>query len=995
MPRANPTTVAAVVKHIHYTGVKNSRERHRDKEGPLSLQKNCALTVLRTLNTQRTPVLVPSDAELKDVAPSTTPFFTQHSFTSVHPKKKGSVDSASAVSTTACTTTGTNFVDFVNKHASIANHPVSGKHQHFSYNNPLRNKRELPNGKSDLPQFTMSISNHGRQSVQPSRPPQKNAKGKSNNCCCCSQAHPLYQCEEFKRKTPRERRSLVSSKKLCPNCLKDIEHSTDTSPSSFRCRIEGCGAFQHSLLHPTQLHISASEKKGSVDSASAVSTTACTTACTTTGTEDPGTILLQVVPLRVMGADGLVVTTYAMLDSGSEITLVDPSLVSSLRLSGQPDRLVLSTVNSQEPQEGERVDLVVESLIDEQPQQLQLKGVWSGKELNIPLRHQGITRDKAKWPHLQDVPFPEVARQKVSLIIGTNVPEVFIPLEVRCGNPSDPIAIRSCLGFAVLGRTVDSSAQQCYDVHYIHTATDDISLNYQVERFWELESFGSTKPYTSMSVEDKCAEQIIHRTISKANDHYCMGLQWKNDQPSLPFNRAMAKIRLHHLKRRLERDKDLYEKYSSAISSYATKGHAHKLTKEEAERRTNKTWYLPHHPVISHNKPGKVHVVFDAAAKFHGTSLNDQLLQGPDYINNLAGVLMWFRQEEVGLTADIEQMFHQVRVPAEDCDALRFLWWSGDLNDEPAEYQMLVHIFGATSSPCCSNKALRQTADDNEDKYGSEAAETVRLPEQPERSPISPSYPRKSQSTLNLELDQLPINRTLGLHWDAERDVFCLKAVSTKKPATKRGILCTISSLFDPLGFLSPFILPIKVLIQDLWKGRVEWDDEIQGHHLKVWRQWTGSLPRLEDIKIPRCYRNPDISNSCTVQLHVFSDASEYAYSAAAYLRLSDDHRDEAHCSLVFGKCRNAPLRRPTIPRLELMASVMAVRISNTIRAELDVPIDNVIFWTDSLTVLQYINNRTRRFHCFVATRLEEIHEHTTPDQWNHVPGVLNPADDG
>ena len=97
-----------------------------------------------------------------------------------------------------------------------------------------------------------------------------------------------------------------------------------------------------------------------------------------------------------MGADEFVVTTYAMLDSGSEITLVDPSLVSSLRLSGQPDRLVLSTVNSQEPQEGERVDLVVESLIDEQPQRLQLKGVWCGKELNIPLRHQGITRGKAK-----------------------------------------------------------------------------------------------------------------------------------------------------------------------------------------------------------------------------------------------------------------------------------------------------------------------------------------------------------------------------------------------------------------------------------------------------------------------------------------------------------------------------------------------------------------------------------------------------------------------
>ena len=205
----------------------------------------------------------------------------------------------------------------------------------------------------------------------------------------------------------------------------------------------------------------------------------------------------------------------------------------------------------------------------------------------------------------------------------------------------------------------------------------------------------------------------------------------------------------------------------------------------------------------------------------------------------------------------------------------------------------------------------------------------------------------RADPTLNLELDQLPVNRTLGLHWDAERDVFCFKTVSTDKPATKRGILSTVSSLFDPLGFLSPFILPVKVLVQDLWKENVGWDDEIQDHHLKVWRQWTNSLPRLEEIKIPRCYRQSNVLNSCSVQLHVFSDASEYAYSAAAYLRLSDEHGDQVHCSLVFGKCRNAPLKRPTIPRLELMASLMAVRISN-IRAELDLPIDYVIFWTDS-----------------------------------------------
>ena len=149
----------------------------------------------------------------------------------------------------------------------------------------------------------------------------------------------------------------------------------------------------------------------------------------------------------------------------------------------------------------------------------------------------------------------------------------------------------------------------------------------------------------------------------------------------------MAEIRVRHLKRRLERDKDLHEKYHSVIDGYIAKGHAGKLTKEDAEPSSNKTWYLLHHSVTSPNKPGKIRVVFDAAAKFQGTSLNDQLLPGPDYINKLAGILMRFCQEEAVLIADIEQMFHKVRVPAEDCYALRFLWWSGTLNDEPEEFQ--------------------------------------------------------------------------------------------------------------------------------------------------------------------------------------------------------------------------------------------------------------------------------------------------------------------
>ena len=130
-----------------------------------------------------------------------------------------------------------------------------------------------------------------------------------------------------------------------------------------------------------------------------------------------------------------------------------------------------------------------------------------------------------------------------------------------------------------------------------------------------------------------------------------------------------------------------------------------------------------------------------------------------------------------------------------------------------------------------------------------------------------------------------------------------------------------------------------------------------------------------------------------TIELHLFSDASEIANATVGYVWIVDNGGGIS-CRFIMGKSRNCPIKKPTIPRLELMASVLAVRLSNIIKNELDWNIDSITFWTDSTTVLQYIKNENRRFHRFVATRPEEIHEHTTAEQWRHVPGALNPADD-
>ena len=147
-------------------------------------------------------------------------------------------------------------------------------------------------------------------------------------------------------------------------------------------------------------------------------------------------------------------------------------------------------------------------------------------------------------------------------------------------------------------------------------------------------------------------------------------------------------------------------------------------------------------------------------------------------------------------------------------------------------------------------------------------------------------------------------------------------------------------------------------------------------------------------LSVPGCYLiNQPSARYVSAQIHVFADASEVAFGAAAYWRFeTQDHSH--HCSFIFGKTRLAPIKPLTIPRLELQAAVMAVRMSQTIQKELDVIPSQITYWTDSTTVLSYIKSQGTRFHTFVSNRVAEIKEVSDPETWRHVPGRLNVADD-
>ena len=166
--------------------------------------------------------------------------------------------------------------------------------------------------------------------------------------------------------------------------------------------------------------------------------------------------------------------------------------------------------------------------------------------------------------------------------------------------------------------------------------------------------------------------------------------------------------------------------YCNFMNNMFDKGYAEKVPKDSLCMNDRNIWYIPHFGIYHPQKPDKIRVVFDCAAKFHGVSLNNILMQGPDLTNSIIDVLIRFRLRKYAYMADIESMFYQVHVPEKDRDVLRFLWWEdGKFENDPIEYRMTVHLFGACSSPSCATFALRRTISETDLKVCDESKDTI------------------------------------------------------------------------------------------------------------------------------------------------------------------------------------------------------------------------------------------------------------------------------
>ncbi|XP_028413668.1 uncharacterized protein LOC114536524 [Dendronephthya gigantea] len=309
---------------------------------------------------------------------------------------------------------------------------------------------------------------------------------------------------------------------------------------------------------------------------------------------------------------------------------------------------------------------------------------------------------------------------------------------------------------------------------------------------------------------------------------------------------------------------------------------------------------------------------------------------------------------------------------------------------------MTVHLFGAASSPGCSNFALKSAADDNEETVGEEAAKFLRrnfyvddglksvstvnaavqlIHDVKEMCKRGGFNLHKFTSNSKEVLEQIPVGdraeevknlnfeqetqlteRALGVLWSIETNVFKFTITLKEHPCTRRGILSTVSSVFDPLGFVAPVLLEGKSILQELCRIKLDWDDPVPEDMCIRWCKWKSELKELELFSIPRCYKPKAFGPIAKFELHHFFDASFKGYSQCSYLRLVDVN-GKVHCSFVLGKSRVTPLKVVTVPRLELTAAVVSVKVSEQLHRELDMMITKEFFSTDSQVVLGYIGN--------------------------------------
>ncbi|XP_046803840.1 uncharacterized protein LOC124419256 [Lucilia cuprina] len=373
-------------------------------------------------------------------------------------------------------------------------------------------------------------------------------------------------------------------------------------------------------------------------------------------------------------------------------------------------------------------------------------------------------------------------------------------------------------------------------------------------------------------------------------------------------------------------------------------------------------------------------------------------------------------------------MYRQIRLDQSHTPFQRILFRDSP-TEEIKQYELQTVTFGVNCAPYLAIRSLLQLADDFESQYplasqiirkgmyvddvltGTHDVETALVARDQLKAALSSAGFNLRKWTSNdktilvgfppehlvdeklLVFVEASSSKTLGLQWNAHLDAFYFKVdpIAWRSKYTKREVLSTIAKLFDPVGWLGPVIVVAKMIMQRIWQDQINWDENLKVSTLAEWEKFVTSYHEVNSIQIPRwVHYEPESS----VELHVFSDASEKAYAGVIYVRV-ETPRGKIYSHLLTCKTKVAPIKSVTLPRLELCGAVLAADLLKAVLCEIDIPLNQVYCWTDSTIVLSWLKKDPCTWATFVANRVCKIQEIVGKHNWHHVRSEDNPADLG
>ncbi|XP_055623375.1 uncharacterized protein LOC129766805 [Toxorhynchites rutilus septentrionalis] len=848
-------------------------------------------------------------------------------------------------------------------------------------------------------------------------------------CDFCSEQHRNFQCNKLNAMSASEKIEKVCSAGVCFNCLRK-GHRSKECPSPRSCR--KCQRRHHTQLHEDEVTSNVNYNSKSetctlkitlVDEdlttkqsneTNVLSTCSCNHARTTK------TVLLLTAVVLVMDKDKQPHQCRVLLDSGSQVNFLTERMANILGIPKQRASVQISGINNLRTIARDKVEVDFQSRCSEYRARLEclVTPEITGK---IP----SVLVNVEEWNIPTNIMLADpnfFKPEQIDMLIGMELFFNLLKPDHITNDENIPDLRDSHLGWLVTG-TVSSNVNTLYS----QVASVE-SIEESMQKFWQVEELADTTTFSSK--EQRCEEHFVSTHSRDVSGRFVVRLPLKENAAELESCRALALKRFFMLESRFLRNPELKMQYVDFIREYRLLNHCRQVD-ESKDNPLLKSYYMPHHAVLRpDNSSTKCRVVFDASAKPSPTSvsLNDALLVGPVVQNELFAIMLRFRKHRYVFTADISKMYRQIQVHPDDARYQR-IFWRENSTDCLQVLELTTITYGTASAPFQATRSLVQLARDEREKFtvaadiilkdtyvddllsGSETIEgAIDAFHQLKAMLETAGFPiHKWCSNSSIMLGQIPLGeqetpkpieerkvnnavKILGLLWEPTSDEFLLAGKMTsdfRPPATKRKIYSEVAKLFDPLGLFSPTIVQAKLLVQQLWRHNLDWDEPINDEMSERWNELRQGLPQLMEIKIPR---QVTFSEAACYEIHGFADASNAAYGACLYIR-SLYPGGLAKSRLLCSKSKVAPLHALTIPRKELCAALLLSRLVKKVIAVLDIDIKRVILWSDSQIVLAWLRKHSDRLEIFVRNRVAEILNNTDEFKWSYVRSEENPAD--